>query len=468
MQNENQEAMVMIKQLRIKNFKGWKDTGLIKMTPLTVFFGANSSGKSSISHLLLLLKQTVDNPDRKTTIFPGNNNSSMQIGSLIDVIFQHNKNNQIEFEYLWNLDKPLVIRDIKSKNEYPVTEMRFSAAIGLKNQLSSEVKHFTYDMFDDNNKTLSVYMKKKAEKPTYEIETENYKLIKNVGRAWDIDSPVRFYGYPETVVANYQNADFLQELNLRHEVLYGSIYYLGPLRQASQRLYSWSGSVPDSVGYSGENTISAILAAQTRKLNTGLNKRKKLFVEIIAEKLLDMGLIEEFRLNPITDEKKNYEVKVRTKGSDNLVDLPDVGFGVSQVLPVLVQLFYAPAHSIIIMEQPEIHLHPSAQAILADVMIDAIKAREDGARNIQLIVETHSEHFLRRLQRRIAEDVVTNDQVSAYFANTDSKPTSLQPLEIDVYGNISNWPEGFFGDEMGDIAAHSLAAMKKRVKENEK
>ena len=59
------------------------------------------------------------------------------------------------------------------------------------------------------------------------------------------------------------------------------------------------------------------------------------------------------------------------------------------------------------MEQPEIHLHPNAQSALADVMIDVINSRENGAdRNIQLIIETHSEHFLRRLQRRIAEDVV--------------------------------------------------------------
>jgi predicted ATPase len=63
---------------------------------------------------------------------------------------------------------------------------------------------------------------------------------------------------------------------------------------------------------------------------------------------------------------------------------------------------FAPANSIILMEQPEIHLHPSAQSILADVMIDVINSRENGAdRNIQLIIETHSEHFLRRLQRRI-------------------------------------------------------------------
>jgi predicted ATPase len=116
------------------------------------------------------------------------------------------------------------------------------------------------------------------------------------------------------------------------------------------------------------------------------------------------------------------------------------------------------------MEQPEIHLHPSAQSALADVMIDVINSRENGAdRNIQLIIETHSEHFLRRLQRRIAEDVIGKDKVSAYFANITRRPAQLEPLQIDMYGNIQNWPENFFGDEMGDITEHAKAAMKKRI-----
>ena len=70
-------------------------------------------------------------------------------------------------------------------------------------------------------------------------------------------------------------------------------------------------------------------------------------------KLTEMGLIEEFKVNQISDQRQEYEVKVRTKGSKDWVDLPDVGFGVSQVLPVLVQCFYALPGSIILMEQPK-------------------------------------------------------------------------------------------------------------------
>jgi len=453
----------MIRQLRIKNFKGWKDTNQIQMAPLTVFFGANSSGKSSIGHLLLLLKQTVDNPDRKTIIFPGNNTSAVQLGSLMDVVYQHDENNNIEFEYLWDLVKPLSITDAKSTKEYHGSAMRFSASIGLRDRLTSEVERFKYELMCDSD-NLSVEMKRGNGKAAYTVEAENYELVKNIGRGWERNTPVRFYGFPETVVANYQNADFLQALNLQHEKLFESIYYLGPLRIKPQRIYAWSGSEPDSVGISGENTIFAILAAQDRKLNMSKRKHKKVFGEIIAKKLLEMDLIEEFKVSPIAQERQAYEVKVRAKGSADLVDLPDVGFGISQVLPVLVQLFYAPAGSVIIMEQPEIHLHPKAQALLADVMIDAINATENEKdRKIQLIVETHSEHFLRRLQRRIAEDVISNDQVALYFANTTVDPTCLDVLQIDMFGSISNWPKDFFGDEMGDIVAQSLAAVKKRT-----
>ena len=180
-----------------------------------------------------------------------------------------------------------------------------------------------------------------------------------------------------------------------------------------------------------------------------------------------MGLIDDFKVNPISEQRQEYEVKVRTKGSKDWVDLPDVGFGVSQVLPVLVQCFYSPQGSIILMEQPEIHLHPNAQSALADVMIDVINSREKGTdRNIQLIIETHSEHFLRRLQRRIAEEVVSQEKVSGYFANITKTPATLEPLQIDLFGNIQNWPDNFFGDEMGDIAEQAKAVMKKRTRQS--
>lgn len=462
----------MLRQLRIQNFKIWKDTGPIRMAPITLFFGANSSGKSSIGQFLVMLRQTVESPDRKAVFYPGGRTSAVQLGSYHEMVFHRKPDHKISFEYLWDVQDALQIKDPITSSTYSGNLLSFEAVVGLgeKQKYPVVVDRLKYKLMANGKQTLAVWLERKTgSKSEYKAEAEQYNLVRKKMRAWSLKDTVRFYGFPDEVVAYYQNADFVQELNLRHEKLFQSLFYLGPLRTKAERLYSWSGVNPESVGYAGENTVAAILAARNRKISLmkpGARRASpaRPFEEIIALKLEEMGLIEDFKVNPISEQRQEYEVKVRTKGSEDWVDLPDVGFGISQVLPVLVQCFYAPAGSIILMEQPEIHLHPSAQSALADVMIDVINSREQGAdRNIQLIIETHSEHFLRRLQRRIAEDVVSEERVSAYFANITRTPASLDPLQIDAFGNIQNWPENFFGDEMGDITEQAKAAMRKRL-----
>jgi predicted ATPase len=457
----------MLNRLRIQNFKCWKDTGTIRMAPISLFFGANSSGKSSIGQFLMMLKQTVELSDRRAVFYPGGKNSAVQLGSYQEMVFHRDVLKKIAFEYRWTLHDPFKFKDPVSGGAFLGDAVAFQAQVGPgdKNQHTPVLDHLKYELMENNESRMSIGMYRKSDiKSEYKVDAENYPLKRKQGRVWYPGAPVRFYGFPDEVVAYHQNADFVQALNLRHEKLFRSLAYLGPLRTKAERLYSWTGIEPESVGYTGENTIAAILAARHRKISLGYRRPAKPFEEIIALKLKDMGLIEEFEVHPISDQRQEYEVKVRTRGSKDWVDLPDVGFGISQVLPVLVQCFYAPAGSIILMEQPEIHLHPNAQSALADVMIDVINAREKGqSRDIQLVIETHSEHFLRRLQRRIAEDVVPQGKVTAYFANIAKIPATLDPLQIDIFGNIQNWPQNFFGDEMVDITEHAKAAMKKRM-----
>jgi predicted ATPase len=465
----------MLEQLRIKNFKGWQDTGEIKMAPITLFFGANSSGKSSIGQFLMMLKQTVESPDRKAVFFSGNRNSAVQLGSYTDMVFGRNPATKIEFSYQWCLPQSLKFRDPIADQAYSGDRLAFHASIALvdKTQHAPVVEEFRYVLDDSTHSQAPPIIgmhRSTARSTEYEVVAENYALVRPRGRPVTLKAPYRFYGFPDEVVAYHQNADFVKDLNLYHERLFRSLSYLGPLRNKAERLYSWTGIEPESVGYAGENTVAAILAARNRKINLvkpGASRASpaKPVEEIIALKLKEMGLIDEFNVSAISEQRQEYEVKVRAKGSRDWVDLPDVGFGISQVLPVLVQCFYAPPGSIIIMEQPEIHLHPSAQSALADVMIDVINSKEDGRdRDIQLIIETHSEHFLRRLQRRIAEDAISQERVSAYFANVARTPAKLEPLQIDMFGNIQNWPTNFFGDEMGDITGQAEAALKKRIK----
>ena len=458
----------MLKTLRIKNFKAWKDTGTIRMAPITLFFGANSSGKSSIGQFLMMLKQTAASSDRRTVFYPGRDDSAVQLGSFREMVYGRDLREKIEFEYRWSSPNALSFKDPISRRTYSGDALSFQATVASHEKIPF-VSSLKYGLFEGDESTLSIEMCREVEdgRAGYKVGT-NYKLTRNRGRAWSLGAPVRFYGFPEEVVAYYQNADFVRDLNYQHEELFRSISYLGPLRIKAKRLYSWTGVEPDNVGNSGENAIAAFLAARNRRINLGGNMRYKSFDEIIASKLKEMGLIEKFQVQAISDQRQEFEVRLRTRLSKDWVDLPDVGFGISQVLPVLVQCFYAPRDSIIIMEQPELHLHPGAQSALADVMIDVIKSqsKEDRkCRGVQLIIETHSEHFLRRLQRRIAEEEIERDKVSAYFAKISGKQSKLESLDIDAFGNIRNWPDDFFGDEMGDIMAQAKSTLDRQIKQ---
>jgi predicted ATPase len=126
---------------------------------------------------------------------------------------------------------------------------------------------------------------------------------------------------------------------------------------------------------------------------------------------------------------------------------------------VLVQSYYAPAGSTVIFEQPEIHLHPKVAADLADVLIDASEACD-----VQFIVESHSEHFLQRLQRRIAEERTNETKVALYACDVVEGASTIADLEVDLFGNIRNWPKDFFGDPVGDAAARAKATIARKKK----
>jgi predicted ATPase len=176
-----------------------------------------------------------------------------------------------------------------------------------------------------------------------------------------------------------------------------------------------------------------------------------------------MGLASEFRIEPIDRDKRFYETRVKITPGGTDSSLIDVGFGISQVLPVLTMLLSAPEDSIILLEQPELHLHPSAQAHLADLFLHVAETR-----HLQLIIESHSEHILSRLQRRIAEaqsQFVAPDNIKMYFCQPGADGSTIQPVQIDKYGQIANWPPNFFGDIAGDLDAMAHAALEHRRQE---
>jgi predicted ATPase len=425
----------MLTHLQIRNFKAWRNTQTIRLAPLTVFFGSNSSGKSSINQLLLMLKQTVQSSDRRMALHFGDKKTVIELGTFWDVVYAHNNQEKIAFEIEWQLPREMKVKDVRSNQHYFGNTIKFSTEIGLPGGERQDlvVYQMSYQL-GEPSKGLKVEMTRNSPDPN----KDNYLLTASPSnlvakQSTSLSHPIHFYGFPYEVTAQYDNAEFAHEFTLALEKRLQDIYYLGALREPPQRYYIKSGENPESVGWRGERAVDVILAAQHKLIKTA--SKTLPFEAMIADWLKKMGLIDTFEVKQIAPNRRDYEVLVKNVGVKDKVNLTDVGFGVSQVLPVLVQCFYAAHGTTTILEQPEVHLHPSAQAVLADLFIDAIAATDEREKphNIQLLIESHSEHFLRRLQRRIAEQKIRPIDTAIYFCEMTSAGSMLNRLEIDDY-----------------------------------
>lgn len=451
----------MINHLRIRNFRGWRDSGNVRLAPLTVLFGSNSAGKTSIPHLLLMLRQTVESSDRKRVLHLGDPSTLVDLGAYEEIVFQHDLQRTLGVDIGWKTPTPLVVDDPLSGFTFSSSDLGFRLEIEADANRQPVVRELEYELTAADGQRLSAGMRREPS-GSYDLVTAGYREVRRPGRAWPLPHPTHFHGFPDEAIAYYQNTAFLADLTLRLQELLRSIHHVGPLRETPHRTYLWSGEQHQHVGQRGERAVEAILAAGDRRFNWRPGQRLKPLQHLVAERLKAMGLIHAFEVRPIAEGRKEHEVLVQTHPRMPQVKLTDVGFGVSQILPVIVECFVVPPDSVVIFEQPEIHLHPKVQSDLADVFVDAIHAREDGKdRNVQFIVESHSEHFLRRLQRRIAEKTMDPEDAALYFVRTDRSEARISELEVDRFGNITNWPHDFFGDEMADLVARSEAQVRR-------
>lgn len=446
----------MLSQFRLVNFKSWEDTGPVRVAPLTVLFGRNSSGKSSLIQADLMMKQTAESLDPRQVLDLGSQDSYADLGTYRDIVLDHDVRRRVKLQFSWDTGQDVLLRQVGG-NPLAARSFGFSVEIGQERGKSQFGELVVHEMrYDIGTHGISVGLRRGSYDDFY-LDTSRITITRRRGRPDTLPGPVKCYGFPEAVLSAYQNADFLADLALAFDRLMSGISYVGPLREKPQRSYQWRGGRPTSVGPRGENTIAAILDARHQKRlmrqAAARGRPRKTFEENLGHWLKQLGMIDEFAVEEIAAGTDLYELRVRALGGAARVAVTDVGFGVSQVLPVLVQVFYARPGSVVLLEQPEIHLHPAAQSELGDVLLAAIQEN-----NVQLIVETHSEHLLRRLQRRVAEEKISQSDIALYFVEIKNGRSAISELAVDSYGNITNWPEDFFGDEVGDLAAMTEAA----------
>ncbi len=454
----------MLERLEITNFKAWREAN-VDLGDITGLFGTNSSGKSSLIQFLLMLKQTREERDRSTVLQL--NEPYVRLGQFSDIIHGRDPKKHLLWRITFRPDEAMTLSD--------ATEKRAVAASGELIGVSSEVwgeplagtSTFALQpaFLEYSLGGVSFRMNQRAEKTNeYDLVSAGgaFRFARNQGRAWPLPGPVRSYAFPDQARTYFQNAQFLADLETAYEDQLDKVYYLGPLRAPPVRDYVWTGSRPIDVGSAGERTIEALVAATAagERRSLGPRKHSRPLQEIVAHWLQELGLIHSFVVEEIAEGSNRWRAKLQVSRGSPPVALTDVGTGVSQVLPVITLLQYVPEGSTVLLEQPEIHLHPLAQAGLADVIINVAKHRK-----VQVVLESHSEHLLLRLQRRIAEEEIEAKKVKLYFADASNGVSTLEPLRLDEYGNIENWPQLFMGDAFGEVAAAEMTRIKRRADE---
>lgn len=254
--------------------------------------------------------------------------------------------------------------------------------------------------------------------------------------------------------------------DLASSFLGAGIRYLGPLREEPRAAYPDSPEGDDSyVGPKGEFTASVLQRHGDRKVavptpdDHGVIKTPRRPIQLMTAvsrwaNFLDIG--ESFS---VSDQGRfGIQMQVRQADVEGELDLTSVGTGVSQLLPVIVMCVQAPVGSLLLVEQPELHLNPKVQQRLADFLLAIAQSGR------HLIVETHSEYLISRLRRRVAEDEkgTLQDTIGIYFAKRVNGATTYDLVQQNEYGGIEDWPENFFDQATEEEHAILSAAVRKR------
>jgi len=400
----------------------------IEIEPLTILAGANSSGKSSIMQPLLLLKQTLETPSDPGALLLDGPNVKFTLSDQLLARLPGRKCSD-SFTVGINLQNDqsltLVFRPQLRKG-FEVTKMIYEAD-RESFQIVPKMAHEDIEkIIPDRIRSYYDFFKRR-EKTTLRWAVYrdhcflSFELIKNrearqiASRRYTTMSPGRdFVSYIEGII------------------------HLPGLRGNPQRTYPIRAGGPNFQG-----TFEPYVASVINQWQTEHSEK----MGDLGKTLEDMGLTWKVQSKAIDDTQ--VELKVgrlmhsKQGGAKDLVSIADVGFGVSQSLPVIVALLAAQPGQLVYLEQPEIHLHPLAQRRLANVLRDSIE------RGVVAVVETHSALLIRELQTLVATEQISREDIALHwFQRGEDGSTTITTANLDDQGAYGDWPEDFDRTEL--------------------
>jgi hypothetical protein len=515
----------MISTISIGGFKAFMADQTLELRPITLLFGANSSGKSSVLQSLLLLRQTIDEAESGTAALVPRGRL-INLGSFSDMAFGKTSAIRLRAGLVGPFHFSSILADralgLESFESLPTQEAWYEMVFGSSRSgvrvlelsiggFGSPDPLFTFrlperqgippgEMSPEAAATQSAKERRgihelvnvAEDHPGIEVirryfaktaadgglglnQAETNVLSKSLESmtpsefvaAWRRAVHMEVLGLSGFLAARvvereYEGADFqltpdsslpglMRRAVRRQRVLspahwaiavgrelrhgLGEIDYLGALRAAPERYYVANGTSVGGVGRSGQFTPDVLLSGG------GIRKRVNAW-------LAQFGIPYTVQLTPVNKNDANdlFFLRIRDRDTGVGVSLVDVGVGVSQVLPVIVQAVISRNRTLLI-EEPESHLHPRLQAALANLFLESSRKRGN-----RFLIETHSEHLILRLQRLIRTGDASPDFVSVAFAKKEANGARLYPLRLDTDGDfVDAWPEGFFPERLDEL-----------------
>jgi predicted ATPase len=412
----------------------------ININGMTVIAGSNSSGKSSFMQPFMILKQTVENnSDGESLIINGENASLTEGHQLFCKKDSKNKSFSVYME-----------KEKSDKNEISKIEFGYSkkdgfTAIESSNNdflLKKGMNHTEINLLVDKLKEQDEFFKNVFEKmgedtpliPKMKSKRSFLSIEFSPESTPDIKQHIFSFGISPTG-------------NIEEFV--GKIIHIPGIRSNPERQYKIERYNKRFQGRFDKYTASIIY-------NWGLKEKKKL--ETLISLISELGLASNIKAQKVNEAHISLNISRYFGAEDNdVVDLSDVGFGLSQILPILIAIIEANKDNIIYIEQPEIHLHPLAQYKLANILCRYVKKGK------KLVIETHSSIFIRGLQTEVVKGNISNKEVSLNWFSQDSfGETKVSESEIDEIGAFGDWPSDF-DDTYLKADSEYLDAIEKRL-----
>lgn len=461
---------------RMKNIKGFVDSGDIELKPLTLIIGQNSSGKSSIVRFPLVLKQTFMDDSMAPLLFYG---KSIDYGNYRDVVFQHRAQLPIVFSVTLpanDLARHLVMSR-EEKNGLGDFQ-QFQVEVEIVQDAAEMLMVKTFSVCGMPGGQTIFRLELTSDGQTYALThlKGNGDPVKVVSMKFDKFLPdVRLTPDLREAIGKFEPIFYYFFLDLHWYFYYMAhrIYYIGPFRRTPERAYRYKENAVNYVGSDGE--FAPVILAQDRRLGGMLTEQVSDWLRRHLNYTLE---VEDLYGGAIERQSDLFRIMITdhvTQAKNNVIDM---GHGLSQLIPIVVQTFMGDSpldkhprlrsfpFSLTVIEQPELHLHPAAQSCLMDLFLEGItNCRHSVTKSF--LIETHSEHMLIRLRRYIVEEKIDLNDVAVYYtAKNGAGNNVVRRLEIDPYGHIEDWPEGFFEEDFAEVLALNKALREKGGEED--